>query len=61
MNKPNGLVSPEGFGELVKDVKKNIHPLNKDKIVTIFAWNEWSEGATLEESKEFGNSFIENL
>ena len=34
---------------------------NKDRIITIFAWNEWAEGAVLENSKEFGNDFIEVL
>jgi hypothetical protein len=58
---PNGKVSPSGFGELVRDVKQNIHPVNKDKIITIFAWNEWAEGATLEESIEFGDEFIKCL
>ena len=61
LGKPNGHVSPDEFDMQVKDLKRNISPLNKDKIVTIFAWNEWAEGATLEESEEFGEQFIKKL
>ena len=41
--------------------KENIHPLNRDLVVILFAWNEWAEGAILEESVEFGASFLEQL
>lgn len=61
LEKPNGHVSPDEFGMQVEDLKKNISPLNKDKIVTIFAWNEWAEGATLEETEEYGDQFIRKL
>tara|TARA_B100000886_G_scaffold318562_1_gene258680 strand:+ start:3409 stop:3591 length:183 start_codon:yes stop_codon:yes gene_type:complete len=40
---------------------KNISSKNKDKVITLFAWNEWSEGATLETSIEHGNEFINQL
>lgn len=59
--KPNGMVSVEAFKSQLKQIKDNIHPLNKDRIITIFAWNEWAEGATLEESEEFGEQFIKCL
>ena len=58
---PNGLVSPTGFGRLLQGIRENIHPLNRDRVVTLFAWNEWAEGAALEESVEFGTSFLEQL
>jgi len=58
---PNGQVSPSGFGGLIKSIVSNIHPMNKDRIVTIFAWNEWAEGAALEESVEFGSGFLKQL
>ncbi len=58
---PNGNVSVSKFKAQLSKIKKNIVPNNKDKIITIFAWNEWSEGATLEESVEYGNKFIECL
>ena len=59
--KPNGCVNVDNFYEQLNKVKQNITGNNSDKIITIFAWNEWSEGATLEESIEFGNMFIEKL
>ena len=49
------------FKSQLNTIKENIHPFNKDKIITLFAWNEWSEGATLEISKEFGDKFIKCL
>jgi hypothetical protein len=60
-NKPNGVVSVDAFKSQLKTIKENIHPFNKDKIITLFAWNEWSEGATLEISKEFNDEFIKCL
>ena len=58
---PNGQVSPVGFGKLLENLAENFHPLNVDKIITIFAWNEWAEGAALEESKEHGKLFLQKL
>lgn len=58
---PNGQVSPEGFGKLLRDINLNRHIQNRDNVVTLFAWNEWSEGATLEPTEEFGSSFIAQL
>jgi len=58
---PNGDVRVEAFRSQLKTIKDNIHPMNKDKIITLFAWNEWAEGATLEKSKEFGEQFIKCL
>lgn len=58
---PNGQVSVAGFGKLLKSIIANIHQLNKDRIVTIFAWNEWTEGAALEQSVETGLGFLEQL
>ena len=58
---PNGVVSVEAFKVQLKKIKDNIHPMNKDKIITLFAWNEWAEGAVLEKSEEFGEQFIKCL
>lgn len=54
-------MSPVGFGKLLENLAENFHPLNVDKIITIFAWNEWAEGAALEESKEHGKLFLQKL
>ena len=59
--KPNGQVSPVGFGKLLRDLSEHLHPLNVDRIITVFAWNEWAEGASLEPSMEHGLEFIEQL
>lgn len=60
-NYPNGDVRVESFKSQLNLIKNNIHPMNKDKIITLFAWNEWAEGATLEKSEEFGEQFIKCL
>jgi hypothetical protein len=60
-NNPDGCVSVEEFKKQVEKVKNNIVPNNKDNIITIFAFNEWAEGAVLEESVEFGTQFIDCL
>jgi len=54
-------VSVKGFTNQLKRAKRFMPKTNKDRIITIFAWNEWAEGAVLENSKEFGNDFIEVL
>jgi len=59
--KPNGQVSPSNFGMLLQNLSKNFHPMNIDKIITVFAWNEWAEGAAMEESVEHGRSFVQQL
>ena len=58
---PNGQVSPTGFGELIRGILSHLHPRNLDRVITIFAWNEWTEGATLEETVEYGHDFIKQL
>lgn len=58
---PNGQVSPTGFGELIRGILSHLHPRNLDRVITIFAWNEWTEGATLEETAEYGHDFIKQL
>lgn len=58
---PNGCVSVDEFKNQIKIIKENIGENNKNRIITIFAWNEWSEGAVLEESLEYGKKFIECL
>lgn len=58
---PNGTVDPAVFAKQLAVIKSNLHPMNKDKIITIFAWNEWAEGAALEKSLEFGERFIKCL
>jgi len=58
---PNGQVSVVEFGRQIQTIVANIHPKNKDRVVTLFAWNEWAEGAALEESVELGLGFLEQL
>jgi len=45
----------------LKTIKANIAPNNKDRIVSIHAWNEWSEGGVLECSVEYKCKFLEAL
>jgi hypothetical protein len=59
--KRDGLVQPNRFANLLKAVRAHISPNNKEKIITLFAWNEWSEGAALEPSKEWNLKFLEAL
>lgn len=60
-HKPNGHVSVTEFKSQIKKIKNNLLPNNKNKIITLFAWNEWSEGGVLESSQEFGSQFLECL
>ena len=60
-NNPITKLSGNYQTKLVEKVKNNIVPNNKDNIITIFAFNEWAEGAVLEESVEFGTQFIDCL
>lgn len=57
----NGLVDVVKFKKNLKWMKSNFALNNVDHVITLFAWNEWSEGAVLECSKEFNCSFIEAL
>jgi hypothetical protein len=61
MDFPNGCVDVNEFRKQIQKIKDNIAENNKDKIITIFAWNEWTEGAVLENSLEFGTRFLECL
>jgi hypothetical protein len=59
--KPNGDTNPNSFKSQLKELKENIHVLNTDKIITIFAFNEWAEGATLEPTIENGERYVNIL
>ena len=59
--KSNGQINIHKFKLLLENTKKNFHKNNKDKIITIFAWNEWAEGASLEYSIEYSNKFLKIL
>jgi Glycosyltransferase WbsX len=58
---PNGVVNPEVFKRQLDIINANIAPNNRDRVVTLFAWNEWNEGATLEPTNEFGTAFADCL
>jgi Glycosyltransferase WbsX len=61
LKKPTGVVDPAVFKRQLDIIHANMAPNNRDRVVTLFAWNEWNEGATLEPTNEFGNAFAECL
>jgi hypothetical protein len=34
---------------------------NKNKIITVNSWNEWTEGSFLEPEREFGYEYLEAM
>ena len=55
-------VTPRQFGAFLKKACEYVdaHP-NQAPLITINAWNEWSEGSYLEPDKEYGYAFLEEI
>jgi len=55
-------VTPELFGGFLQNAKDYLdsHP-DQPKLVTINAWNEWSEGSCLEPDTFYGNAFLKQV
>lgn len=61
LDKPTGVVDPHVFKLQLDIINNHIAANNRDRVVTLFAWNEWTEGAALECSYEFGCQFAQCL
>jgi len=60
-SKSNGAVDPQKFGENFQLLKNNMYINNSNNIISIFAFNEWTEGAVLEKSIQFKDNFINKI
>lgn len=57
--KKDGMIDVKLFEKALQRTRHSIRSNNQDKVITLFAWNEWSEGGVLECSQEFGCSFLD--
>lgn len=54
--------TPEEFRNALLAAKRHLDDTNpKNKIVTLYAWNEWTEGGYLEPDSEFGYGRLEAI
>ncbi|MFB3886420.1 MAG: glycoside hydrolase family 99-like domain-containing protein [Thermodesulfobacteriota bacterium] len=57
----NNNVTPERFDQQLRTIKQYLdgHPDSTSKMLTIYAWNEWSEGGVIEPTKKDGYKLLD--
>jgi hypothetical protein len=53
--------TPERFREVLQVTKQRLLQRSTRKILTINAWNEWTEGSYLEPDTEHGMAYLEAI
>ncbi|MHB1484039.1 MAG: glycoside hydrolase family 99-like domain-containing protein [Saccharofermentanales bacterium] len=55
--------TPEQFGLALLNARKHLDALDlpTQKVVTLYAWNEWTEGGYLEPEEEYGMGYLEAI
>jgi len=53
--------SPENFGIALKTIKTRLEQTNGPRIITLNAWNEWTEGSYLEPDTQNGYAYLEAI
>ena len=51
--------SPERFQAALESARQHVDQRGLHKLITINAWNEWSEGSNLEPDERYGFKFLE--
>jgi hypothetical protein len=53
--------TPERFGAAMSDALSFVADRNGPRVVTINAWNEWTEGSYLEPDEQYGDGYLRAL
>ena len=51
--------SPERFQAALESARQHVDQRGLHKLITINAWNEWSEGSNLEPDERYGFKYLE--